>query len=234
MKLAGRWHRFVWGLALRAGLQHTEANAPPRYNLCGPLRNAPPSRASMDRIASIRRYREDALNATALMAAIASARFDQRGRLFSLSGRLDEQLEELLHDFAFRARKLIELSEAERFPIKAIAEARIVPGMRHDELASAQGAEDDLPLYSLWYIMNRVIHSENFEVERTEVQLDGGHYDIFHELPWGFWVGSDKDGENIRHFIWLDFFLEQWLAIDEAIELHLRIYERTLPSSGSA
>jgi len=35
MKLAGRGHRFVWGLAPPAGDPPTQANAPRPCNLCG-------------------------------------------------------------------------------------------------------------------------------------------------------------------------------------------------------
>ena len=66
------------------------------------------------RLEAIKRYREQALDRAAVIAALALARVEEY-ELGELADRQDAQLAELLHDFAFRLRKLAELAKREQF-----------------------------------------------------------------------------------------------------------------------
>ena len=188
----------------------------------------------MERIDSIRRYREQVLNAAALIAAIAGARFAEHSLLRSLASRHDDQLSDLLHDLAFRTRKLIELSDEQGFDVRAEAERRSIPGQRHSPEAVTRVSEEFPELYSLTYVLSRLIHSREFSVEREHVQIDGEHYDIKHELPWGFSVRSNYDDKDVSHFIWIDFLLDALMAFDQRLAFNLRLYERSQGGSGTA
>lgn len=174
----------------------------------------------MDRTASIERYRQQALNAASLITAIASARVDARSRLTELSDRQDDQLLDLLHEFAFRARKLIELADRAGIPVLQVAKERSLPATTTDPRRASEEVEG-LVLDSVWFVINKIIHSDSLKIQRSDVQLDGDYADISHRLPWGFEVSSDLDGPGASHFIFIEFLLEAFLHIDELIRRHL-------------
>jgi hypothetical protein len=174
----------------------------------------------MSTIANIRRLREQALNSAALITAISSSRLEANSPLRKLFARQDEQLTELLHDFSFRARRLIELAKRERIPVSEAAERKSVPGVPGTGLASEPVESELMRMYSVWFILNRIIHSDDFEVERADVPLESDQT-ISHELPWGFRVRSDRDECGIHHFIFIEFLLNEFLSVDRVIEVHL-------------
>src|SRR5689334_3422389 len=110
----------------------------------------------MNRIASIRRYREQILNSASLMAAIASARLEAHSVLRDLASRQDEQLADLLHDFAFRARKLIELAECEGLPVRSLADRQSIAGSREGSGSTSADEDHGISLYSLWFVLGRI------------------------------------------------------------------------------
>ena len=59
----------------------------------------------------ITKHREAALNAGALIVAIARCSLNAREPLYRLHDRQARRLIDLLHEFAFHARKAIELAE---------------------------------------------------------------------------------------------------------------------------
>jgi hypothetical protein len=174
----------------------------------------------MNATSNIRRLREQALNSAALITAISSSRLEADSPLRKLSVRQDEQLTELLHDFAFRARRLIELAKREGIPVNEAVERNSVAGVPGTDSPSEPVESELMRMYSVWFILNRVIHSDDFEVERAEVPLDSDQT-IRHELPWGFRVRSDRDERGIHHFIFIEFLLNEFLAVDRMIESYL-------------
>ena len=73
------------------------------------------------RLEAIKRYREQALDRAAVIAALALARVEEY-ELGELADRQNAQLAELLHDFAFRLRKLAELAKREQFASVSLAQ----------------------------------------------------------------------------------------------------------------
>lgn len=186
-----------------------------------------------DRVSRIRHYREQMLNSAALIAAIASARFEDHSLLRDLASRHDDQLTDLLHDLAFKTRKLVELAEAQGFSVQDSWTRNAIPGQRVDALPPTGETEDFPAMYSLSHVLNRLIHSRDFTVERADVQIDGEHHEIRHELPWGFSVRSDHDGEGTQHFIWIDFLLDQVIDLDRRLEPFLKLHERSVGAQGT-
>jgi hypothetical protein len=176
----------------------------------------------MDRLASVRRYREQALNAAALIAALATARLDGPTRLRDLADRQDDQLADLLHDFAYKARKAIELAIRAGAPIREVAEANSIMGIPQHESKDKAEDDDELGMYSLLFVLGRIIHSDHFTVERGQVPLNVGETVIHHEAPWGFIVRSDRDAPTASHFIFIEFLMERFLALDDHLQSYLK------------
>ena len=174
----------------------------------------------MDGVARVRHYREQALSAAAIIAARATSRVDGDSRLRSLEARQDDMLPDLVHDFAFKARKLIELAEQAGIAVRSLAEQSSIAGV---PMGSSVHADEVLETYSLWFILGRIIHSRQFAVERGNVPTNVGDTVIYHEAPWGFVVQSDRDAPDRQHFVFIEFLLEQFLTLDQHLESALAL-----------
>lgn len=169
----------------------------------------------MSRRVLLERYRNQALDRAAVIAALSLVRIDEYG-LGALAERQDAQLEELLHDFAFRARKLIELTKRECLPShnRAWLESIACSPVGTD-------AEEDLAGLSLWDVLNRVVHSDTFRIDRSKVPDVHGDFSLG-SAAWGFEVTSERDRAGQRNFVFVEFFLKEFLAFDEALGRDLR------------
>jgi hypothetical protein len=167
----------------------------------------------MNRIAAIRHYRERALNSAALLAALEAARVDDRSPLRGLTDRQDALIEELLHEFAFSARKYIELADQAGIPMRTAALERSIPG---DLAPNAP----DSSLIDLWWVIGRLIHSVRVAVRRSKTHVPDTDPPVFAEHAWAFDVQSDLDS-SMPHFIYLEFLLSRFVSIDEQFEAAL-------------
>jgi hypothetical protein len=169
----------------------------------------------MARTDRIRSYRERTLDLAALIAALASARADDE-KLERLAERQDAQLADLLHDFAFLGRKLIELTEREGLGAASRAKKKSL-------FCSREGpdeGDDDIAMLSIWDAFGRIIHSDTLVVKRGHVpQPDGNPHPI--ASAWGFNVTSDRDRPGTHHFVFIEFLLAEYLLFDDALQRDL-------------
>jgi hypothetical protein len=165
----------------------------------------------MNRISRITRYREQALDRAALIAALSSAHHDA-AELNEFADRQDSQLQELVHEFAFGARKLVELVGREKLASAQYAERRTVTCTR-----SGPGPDDhDASTLSLREVLGRIIHSDVFEIQRAHVpQADG--MPSPQPTAWGFDVASDKDPAGVSLFVFIEFMLTEFLTFDRLL-----------------
>ena len=93
------------------------------------------------------------------MAALSGARPDDPA-LEEFKDREDARLTDVLHEFAFGARKLLEVVEREQYPSSSYPRMTTV-------VSSREGAgvdTFDMPMLSLWEVLGRIIHSDRFDV----------------------------------------------------------------------
>jgi hypothetical protein len=165
----------------------------------------------ISRIESIKRYRNKALDTAALIAALSTARALQPA-YDVLSERQDEQLHDLIHDFAFSARKLVELVNREQLSSAPYT-------TRTTLFCSKEGDPDDplgITMFSLRDVFGRIIHSDAFKVERGHVPQPDGN-PAPEKTAWGFYVRSDRDAEGQSHFIFIEFLLDEFLTFDREL-----------------
>jgi len=174
---------------------------------------------SLERVTNIIKYREQAFGAAALIAAIIAARYEPTSALVVFRERQDDLLHDLLHDFAFKSRKLIELATAEAIPAKNWASQGMIIGFRSRKTDSLI---EKCEHYSLWFILGRVIHSDSLEIMRTPVQINPDTPEITHQLPWAFTVSSDFDkDEQKEHFVFIDELLKCFITLDKQLQDYL-------------
>jgi hypothetical protein len=168
------------------------------------------------RIPSIEHYLERALDKASLIAALATARSDEPSATERLAERQDAQLGEILHEFAFVGRKLIELAEREKLPAAKYALDPTVACAR-------EGSSDDFPLVtmSLRDIFGRLIHSDRFKVDRAQVPAPDGNL-TSGKAAWAFSVASDRDKHGAGTFVFIEFLLGEFLAFEEQLRRDLR------------
>jgi hypothetical protein len=156
-------------------------------------------------------YREKALSRAALLSALATSKLDGPTRLHELKARQDDLVVDLLHEFAFSARKYIELATTAGIPLRPEAERKELL------LGSPVGGADPLgssSFQSLWWVLGRIIHSEHLAVSRQSTWVDGTVPPRFLEHAWAFEVRSDHDAPETVHFVFLEFMLERFVELD--------------------
>ena len=166
--------------------------------------------------ATIWRYREKALNAAALLAGLSTSRLEDSSRLHDLAERQDDLIGELLHDFAFSARKYLEQFGRAHAPVRAMAEMDSVACIKNLVAEPAEADTGDFTTRSVFFLLGRVIHSESLEVERASTWVPRTDPPVFMEHAWGFRVRSDHDvRDGTLYFVYIEFLIEQFISIDE-------------------
>lgn len=169
------------------------------------------------------RLRSKCLELAATIASLALARLSEHD-LGALAVRQDEQLRDAIHDFAFRARKLIEIAKrAKCVGIDSVDLPSIVASSV-DELSPRPGR----PL-SLVDVLGRIIHSDAFDVLRDRLPRESGECTAG-SSGWAFVVASDRDRGNAGHLVFVEFFLRGYLEFDQALEHDLRLMRTWLPA----
>jgi len=176
---------------------------------------------SSARMTRIRKYREEAFSTAALIAAIIAARYEDNSPLVALRQRQDDHLHDLLHDFAFKSRKLIELASAQGIPAIDWANAQKIIGF---QIRSTDSLIQKFEHYSLWFVLGRLIHSDNLRIVRSPVQLSSDQIQITHELPWALVVRSDYDiNAQKQHFVFIDELLKSFITLVDQLDQNLRL-----------
>ena len=165
----------------------------------------------MSRLPMIEQYRERALDQAGLLAALALAHVDEPSILPALWERQDRQLHELLHAFAFTARKLIEACKREGF------ESSRYSG-RPTVWCPRLGSEDqfDFATMSLVEILGRVIHSDELSIERAYRPRQDGSPEPG-KSAWAFRVASDRDPPGTANLVYTEFLVTEFLHFDEQL-----------------
>lgn len=168
--------------------------------------------------ARLRKYRDRAFDSAALIAAVAVARFPDASLLCAFRPRHDDLLGDLLHEFAFNARKAIELASLSDRDLRSLVGKDQIFGLTSDTVAGRGSFIRAAARYSLWFVLGRLIHSEDLSIVRAHVSVDDENEQLTHELPWMFTIQSDLDArDDRRHHIWVDELLEQYLSADKRI-----------------
>jgi hypothetical protein len=170
----------------------------------------------MSRIRSINHYLERCYDTASLLAALSSARTDHPSTLSLFSERQDEQLVDLLHDFAFNGRKLFELVKREGW---ASAEHVHRPSTAaHEERGDGDLAETRL---SIWDVFGMLIHSDRVTIDRSATPAADGNETIG-ESAWAFNVVSDKHKGGSSTFVFLELLLGEFLDFDRDVRRELK------------
>jgi hypothetical protein len=164
---------------------------------------------------ALSRYHEQALNAAALITALATSHLDEGSRLRDLLPRQDLLLHDLLHDFAYKARKTIEAAKNAKLPIVDIVTRRSIMGVPPSGKLSTE------ELYSLEFILGRVIHSLDLAIERAHVPSYVAGIQVYQEAAWAFRVRSDFDPDPQGHLLFIEFVVEEYLMFAEGIQSYL-------------
>ena len=132
------------------------------------------------------------------------------------SERQDEQMVELLHEFAFNGRKLFELVKREGWA--SAKHAHRPSTAAHVELADGELADTKL---SAWDVFGRLIHSDRVTIDRSATPAPDGNETIG-ESAWAFNVVSDKDKNGSSTFVFLEFLLGEFLDFDRDVRRDLK------------
>ena len=171
------------------------------------------------------KHREAALEAGALIVAIARCSLNSNEPLYHLHDRQAHRLLDLLHEFAFHSRKAIEL--AERYNPGIIDHARKL--QVHDRrdttviLDDIEELEVTLSAESLWWLLGRLIHSSESRVDHHSDIAVGGPWAAptaitGHDTAIVFGVRSDRDAPGELHYFRTESVIETFLMLDRGFE----------------
>ena len=170
----------------------------------------------MKRVRSINHYLERCYDTASLLAALSSAHTDHPSALSLFSERQDEQIIELLHEFAFYGRKLFELVKREGW--SSAKHVHRVSAAAHVEIADGDVEDVDM---SLWDVFGRLIHSDRVTIERSATPTADGNETIG-ESAWAFNVVSDKDKKGSSTLVFLEFLLGEFLEFERDLRRDLK------------
>jgi hypothetical protein len=132
------------------------------------------------------------------------------------SERQDEQMIELLHEFAFYGRKLFELVKREGWA--SARHAHRASSAAHIELADGDVADTEM---SIWDVFGRLIHSDRVTIDRSATPSPDGNETIG-ESAWAFNVVSDKDRKGSSTLVFLEFLLGEFLDFERDVRRDLK------------
>ena len=183
----------------------------------------------MNLIAALEISRNQALDRAALLGALSVSHVPVASEQQQIRERLHAQIAQALYEFAFSARRYIELAGRLSIPMRAMAEK---PGLI--AVRSRDGAEvlNDKVTNNLWWALGRIIHSDAVELEDRVAISENPDTDSRTVHPWGFRVRSDKDAAGDTWFVFLDFFVERFLEVDGSFERDVALLLRQLRSTG--
>ena len=170
------------------------------------------------------RHLNAAADAAALLAALTRYRVTDREAMHALTTRQEYQLLDLLHTFAYNARRSIELADEYDGGLRDRAANFSLPGIGESEIQLGIG-EDAVPLtdQSLWWVLGRIIHSRELRVHALEDAEVGNRGRVsMYQTPVAFSVRSDHDKPGIVHFAKIERLLEAFLLLTGRFENALK------------
>ena len=180
------------------------------------------------RWSSLWRYQDRALEAATELLALSSISIVDRQPLFHLNVRWCIQIEDRVHDFAYFARKAIEVASAAEPEIIKLAQASKV----HPDGGTVAFSESEsvtLCTESVWWIIGRLIHSREIAVVELVELLIGEPWAAPHQQS--SWVRpsyirfrSDHDESNTHHCVEIQALVAAFVPsishrIDRVLEL---------------
>lgn len=149
------------------------------------------------RWSALARYNDAALEHAVVLTALARMKIQSHFDYASaLSIRPVVRLMTEMHGFCFSTRKAIEISEAKRSGVKALAlQTKLYGGGREVEIGPGQSR--CLSNRDFWWIISRIIHSQQTHVETENVITKATQHRIYsedHMKYFGF--RSDFDGRT--------------------------------------
>jgi hypothetical protein len=173
---------------------------------------------SRRRVALWRHY-EAALDRAALITALCRCKTTDREPLDALRGRQRLQLADLLYEFCYYTRRALELAEQYEPGILEHAMQVKLPGFGERTLELEIG-EDAVELVdeSLWWVLNRVIHSRQLSIHDAEDAEVGTKWSpapniTMYYTPAAFGVRSDRDEPDKLHWVRIERLIEAFLAL---------------------
>jgi hypothetical protein len=173
---------------------------------------------------AIWRHHEASLEKASLLVALSRCRMTDREPLFELRARQGVQLIELLHEFCYHARKTIEI--AETYKSGAINNAKTITMLGYDEWPQADLdiGEDAVPLtdQSLWWLLGRVIHSQEITVHEQQEAEVGSKWAAAPNItcywtPTVLSVRSGFDGPDKRHYVYAERLVEAYCLMNNTL-----------------
>jgi hypothetical protein len=163
------------------------------------------------------RYHERVLDASALILAISRSQIADWEFIYPLvRDRQIIQLTDLIHDFSYNARKVIELTEASIPQIMDIAKEQTV----HRDVTTLEIDDPfmnqiELTTRPLWWILCKIVHSRELIVlESSEIKIlsqrTGKHR--FNYRPIAIWFRADRDEEDQKHYVHIESLITVYLS----------------------
>ena len=163
------------------------------------------------------RYHERVLDACAVILAISRSQISDREFIYHiLRDRQIVQLTDLIHDFSYNARKVIELTEATIPQIVEISKTVKVHSdittLEIDDIDREQVTLTNEPL--LW-TLNRIIHARELLIEEATETI------IVHELtgrlrsncrPIAISFRSDRDSAETKHYVHIESLVKAYIG----------------------
>ena len=154
-------------------------------------------------LASAVRHLERAFEAAAIVAAIVSAHVSDDSPFAQFRERQNELLRDVLHDFAFHARKSIEHASTADGSIRQAAQDKTVFGIKRSGAPSPTNFLGATEAYSLFFVLGGLVYSDEFAIVRERIDEDPI------SVPWRFTVQSDRDlASDAQHQISIEAVLE--------------------------
>jgi len=163
------------------------------------------------------RYHERVLDACAVILAISRSQISDREFIYHmLRDRQIVQLTDLIHDFSYNARKVIELTEAVIPQIMEISKTvkihRDITSLEIDDVIGEQVVLTNEPL--LW-TLNRIIHARELLIEEASEtivvnQRTGRLRSNYRPIAISF--RSDRDPIDKKHFVHIESLVTAYLA----------------------
>ncbi len=169
------------------------------------------------------RHHEAAIEAAAFLLAIARCRVTDREPAIGFVERQRLQAIDLLHEFSYNARRAIELAEAHDKGIIAQAtKLSVRPPNRPNVQLAIEDDEHELADESLWWVLGRIIHSQELRIHYREEAEVGTEWAAApsiteYQTAVAFAVRSHYDGADARHFVLIEELLCSFLQLRERI-----------------
>lgn len=126
------------------------------------------------------RYHDRSLEVATQLLGLSSISVVDRDTLYDLNVRWFIQIQDLVHDFAYSARKGIEIT-ADIEPATLVAAKEAQPHATGQRVQVDIDRHIDLCDQSFWWIINRLIHSRKLTVQEVVETIVGGPWALPHQ-----------------------------------------------------